>query len=462
MARRPIVYALLLAVTVPAFTFAGARATATTTSAHAALRPLSRPAAAPATKNVAVIAPNGSQSTTFVENFNPFTSSPNFPTDNGIYEPLMVFNSIKGKLVPWLATHYKFGAGNRSLTFTLRKGVKWSDGKPFTSADVAYTFNLLKKVPGLQGRGLVAVNKQNGYITSISTPNATTVTFNFNKSYTPGLYDIAWQEIVPQHIWTKISDPAKNANAHPVGTGPFTQLVHFTAQSYQLDKNPHYWQHGKPYINGIRVPALAGNQGQAVAFAQGGVDWAGFTTANIQQSVMAHDPTNLHFWFPLVGGTALFMMNLTEKPFQNANVRKAISMSFDRNQMIALGLNGYTKPADVTGLSAGYKIWKPSKPSSLGNWTTYNPTEANKLLDAAGYKRGSGGIRVAPNGTPMRFKFIMVNGFTDWIAMGPTIVQDLKAIGIDATQTNMDFPVALTEWTLGKFDMSLFFGFTAP
>src|SRR5205823_6154506 len=98
----------------------------------------------PATTGVLVVAANGSQATTFLRNFNPFGPSPNFPTLNGIYEPLMIYNTIKGEIVPWLADKYEWSADNKTLTFTLHSGVKWSDGQPFTANDVVYTFNLLK------------------------------------------------------------------------------------------------------------------------------------------------------------------------------------------------------------------------------------------------------------------------------------------------------------------------------
>ena len=90
----------------------------------------------------------------FVRNFNPFASRPLVPTLAGIYEPLMIYNMAKGELVPWLADKYEFSADNKTLTFTLHDGVKWSDGQPFTAKDVAFTFNLIKTKTGLQGPGL--------------------------------------------------------------------------------------------------------------------------------------------------------------------------------------------------------------------------------------------------------------------------------------------------------------------
>lgn len=414
---------------------------------------------APATTGVLNVFPSGQQTTAFVRNFNPFAANPLYPI-YGIYEPLMVVNVIKGELTPWLADKYTWSSDNKTLTFTLHDGVKWSDGQPLSANDVLYTFNLLKSNPALQGSGIQAIGS-NGYVSSVSAPDDKTVVFNFSRIYTPGIYDIARQPIVPQHIWKDISDPVKYTNDNPVGTGPFTQVTSFQSQVYQIDKNPYYWQAGKPYVNALRVFAFGGNEQASVAFAQGTIDWSGFFAPNMDQAVISKDPANLHYWFPPGNLMILFMVNTTKKPFDDPVVRKAISMSFNREQMIAIGLSGYSKPADVTGVSDVFKDWKPSDPNTLGDWTTYNPTKANQMLDDAGYKKGGDGIRTAPDGTKLSFEFMMINGFTDWIAAGPTIVNDLKAIGIQANLRNYDFGVAFSNWQQGKFDMSLTFGTAA-
>jgi peptide/nickel transport system substrate-binding protein len=454
-------------------TAAGGEATAT--SAPAAPTDTTAPAAgatnttgtsggttgSPATTNVVTIAAAGSQSTTFVRNFNPFTGQPLYPTTNGIYEPLMVFNTVKNEIVPWLADKYEWSPDNKKLTFTIHDGVKWSDGQPFTAGDVAFTFNLIKKTAGLTGTGVTAIGK-GGYVDTVTAPDPKTVEFTFNRVYTPGLYDIIDQDIVPEHIWKDVTDPVKFTNDKPVGTGPFTELTSFQAQAYQLDKNPNYWQAGKPYVNAIRIPAYGGNSQMGVAFAQGNVDWGGFFYADIEKALIAKDPENLHYWFSTLGGTAMFMMNSTKKPFDDPIVRKAVSMSFNRPQMIQIAFQGTTHPADVTGLSDGFAAWKPADVASLGNWTTYNVDEANKMLDTAGYKKGGDGIRTTSDGTKMSYEFLMINGFTDWIAIAPTIVSNLKAIGIQATVKNYDFPVGFGKWQQGTFDLSLFFGVQAP
>ena len=85
------------------------------------------------------------QQATWVRTFNPFLADRRYPAREGMYEPLMVYNTVKGELVPWLATESKFSSDNKKLTFTVRDGVKWSDGQPFTAKDVAFASNLLDR-----------------------------------------------------------------------------------------------------------------------------------------------------------------------------------------------------------------------------------------------------------------------------------------------------------------------------
>lgn len=404
-----------------------------------------------------VLTVTGGIGTVFVRNFNPFNGNPLLPTVAGIYEPMMVDNLVKGELVPWLATGYQWSTDNKTLTFTLRDGVKWSDGQTFTANDVVYTFNLFKSTPGLQGTGLQAMTGDN--VASVTAPDAKTVVFQFTQVYTPALYDIAQQSIVPQHIWKTVSNPVTYANPNPVATGPFTQVTSFQSQAYEVDKNPYYWQAGKPSYKGIRVLEFSGNEQAAVGIANGQVDWASNFIPNAQQTILSRN-SNIKTWFPQGGLVALLELNQNVKAFTNVNVRKAISMALNRQQMIKVALSGYSTPADVTGLSDAYAQWKVPNPSSLGNWTTYNPTQANQLLDAAGYKMGSNGIRTAPDGTPMNFTLTLANGFSDWISAGQIMVPNLKAIGINATVKMIDPSTLFDVEPKGDFDMTLWFGFS--
>jgi peptide/nickel transport system substrate-binding protein len=338
----------------------GTEATATTAPAGQG----GQTAGAPATSGVMTI--SVAQQATWIRNFNPFSGDFRFPTINGIYEPMMIYNTVKGEIVPWLATKYEWSSDNKTLTFTLRNDVKWSDGQPFTASDVAYTFNLFKNTNGLQGPGGQAMNGTSAYVDTVEAPDPTTVKFNFKQVFTPGLYDIIAQNIVPEHIWKDVKDPVKFTNENPVGTGPFTQVTVFQPQIFQVDKNPNYWQQGKPYINGFRQPAYPGNDQANLATVNGENDYAANFIPDIEKVYVSKDPKNYGYWFPPFGATVMLYLNTTVKPFDDANVRKAISMAIERDKIATIAEYGYTKPADVTGLSDAYPNFKVADPLQAG------------------------------------------------------------------------------------------------
>ena len=394
------------------------------------------------------------QQATWVRNFNPFSGDFRFPTINGIYEPLMIYNTVKGDIVPWLATKYAWSSDNKKLTFELRSDVKWSDGQAFSANDVVWTFDMFKKTGGLQGRGGQAMFGETAYVDTVTAPNATTVEFNFKTVFTPGLYDIINQVIVPEHIWKNIADPVKETNDNPVGTGPFTEVVVFENQVFQVDKNPNYWQPGKPYIQGFRQPAYPGNDQANLATINGENDYAANFIPDIEKTYVAKDPEHFGYWFPSVGATVMLYLNTTRKPFDDVNVRKAISMAVDRNQIVQVAMYDYTKPADVTGLSDAYPAYKVADPSKLGTWTTMDVDAANKLLDAAGLTKGADGIRTV-DGKPLKYDINVVTGWTDWVSACQIMAQNLKAVGIDAQVKPYDFSAWLDRVQKGDFDMSI-------
>ena len=187
--------------------------TATTGGATATSAPVADTPVPAAGKGIMTI--SVAQQSTWVRNFNPFSGDFRFPTVNGIYEPMMIYNTVKGELQPWLATKYEWSADNKTLTITLRNDVKWSDGQAFTAKDVAFTFNLFKTTDGLQGPGGQAMNGATAYVDTVAAPSDTSVVFTFKQVFTPGLYDIIAQDIVPEHIWKDIKDPVKVDQREP-------------------------------------------------------------------------------------------------------------------------------------------------------------------------------------------------------------------------------------------------------
>ncbi len=396
---------------------------------------------------------NLEQQATWVRNFNPFSPDARLQAAQGcIYEPLVIFNKATGALVPWLATEYNWNSDNTLLTFKLHQNVQWSDGQPFTAADVIYTFDLLKSNPALLNNiGSILTDN----IESWSAPDDFTVVFKFKVVHTPALYLLANQLIVPHHIWKDVKDPVTFTNENPVGTGPFTEITKFEDQIYVIEKNPHYWQPGIPYFQGMRFPAYPGNDQANLALANGELDWAGNFVPDIEKTFVAKNPQDFHYYF--VGGDGVLLyINPKIKPFDNPDVRKAISMGIDRKMVVDVAEYNYIPPLDATGLSDEYKNWKNPDAVTAGTWTNYDVQTANAMLDKAGLKKGSDGIRIGPNGKPMKYSLLSPNGWTDWNSASQIISQNMKDLGIEIT---LDTPEQNTwqeqvfqgkfQWTIG-------------
>ncbi|MGK3982802.1 ABC transporter substrate-binding protein [Sorangium sp. So ce136] len=412
--------------------------------------PALTPAPQPQAKGAAMVTVAREQQATWVRNFNPLLPEGNsrFPTIAGVYEPLLVYNTMRNEYTPWLATRYSWSDGNRKLTITTRSGVKWSDGHPFSARDVSFTFALLKKHPALDLAGIWK------FLGGVTAESEDVVEFTMRRPYVPGLSYIGHQPIVPEHTWKDIADPVTYANESPVATGPFTEVKTFQNQVYELGKNPHYWQEGKPAVDGLRFPAYPGNDQVSMALINGEIDWAGAFVPDIEQVFVAKDPAHHHYWFPLVGGTATLYPNSTRKPFDDVRVRKAISMAIDRDQIVKLAADNYTHGADATGLDDSYERFRSEKAVAAGDWVKLDVQRANQILDEAGYPRGADGVRTR-NGKPLRFEINVVGGWSDWVRAVQIITQNLQSVGIEATMRAYDFSAFNEALQKGMFDMSM-------
>jgi peptide/nickel transport system substrate-binding protein len=395
------------------------------------------------------------QQATWIKNFNPFLNdnTARWPTHAGMYEPLLIYNEITGETHPWLATAWEFSADNLTLTYTLQDGVTWSDGEVFDSADVKFTFDYLIAHEDLPSTGAVRTALPN--IVSIDAPDAKTVVFKFKEVFTPVLWDLGEAMIAPEHIWSKIDDPATNTNEEPVGTGPFTVIGEFQPQYWELHKNPTYWQEGLPAFDGFRFPSYPTNDAANLATLNGENDWAGNFIPDVDKTFVAKDPDHNVWWFPPIGATVHLYVQTTVAPFDDVNVRKAISMAIDRPQIVKVAMYDYTRPADATGLSDAYPSWFDQTVADEGKpWVTRDVDAANKLLDDAGLAL-DGDVRTTKDGKKMDYELLVVTGWSDWVSSVQIISQNLKEIGIKATVTPMDFAAWIDKVQKGDFNMSI-------
>lgn len=368
-----------------------------------------------------------------------------------VYEGLLQFDDLQpGTIYPWLGSSYKFSNGNKTLTFTLRKGVKWSDGKPFTSADVVFTFDLIKKYPQL--------NISSANFQSVTAEGPGTVIFTFAAPDYTQLNDIGNTYIVPEHIWKGVN-PVKFTDASPVGTGPYV-VKSFTSQELKLARNPHYWG-GTPPVKELDYPAYDTANSSNLALTQGTINWAGNYIPDVKKTYIGPDPTSRHYWFAPLGLVSL-IPNLTAYPLNNVNVRKAISDAIDRSQISTEGESGYEAPVtSPTGLVLpnDQSLMAPQYASLKYQ---VNVAEAKKLLAAAGLKMGPNGYFLGKNGSPISLTIIDPSSYADYITDGQIIARELKAIGIKATVNGVSVSAWTSDMANGNFDLTVLYSNEGP
>lgn len=384
--------------------------------------------------------------------FNPF-----FNTNQGgdwgaqgmLYEVLYFTNLYTGQTTPWLASGYTYSNDLTQLTFHLRPGVQWNDGQPLTSADVKFTFDLMKAHPTLDQGGVMP------FIKSVATPDSSTVIFTLQHPNSTALFRIGGLVfIVPQHVWSTINgDPARFTNdTNPVGTGPY-RLTSFNTDLITYDLNPNYWG-TKPQVKTIQVVSIKDNTTAITSMIQGKLDWMGTGwSPNLDSLYTAKDPAHSRTFFA-ASNTVMLYLNLQKAPFNNVLVRQAISAAINRGQL-PQGVAQYAKVAHPTGIVV----------PTLNDWIAphyqnaafdYNVSQAQSYLVQAGFTKGPDGYYRDASGKIFTMRVDVVNGWSDWDQDAQFIVMDLNKAGIKASiNSQSGYTPYYTALSTGSYDAAI-------
>jgi len=398
------------------------------------------------------------------DTFNPFSqTSTGFVTNAvSLYnEPLYIFNTLNPTQAPnpFLASGQPtWSNGGKTLTIPVRAGVKWNDGKPFTASDVAYTFNLLKANPSLYSSGAPAV-------TSASASSATSVTLNFAAPEYANLFLIGQVYIVPQHIWSSVTNPATFADPNPVGTGPF-MLDKFSPQGYTLKQNPLYWQKSKVHVPEIDFPSYNTNANLVPPIASGQIDWAGNYVADIQGNFLSKSTDN-HTWTSSVpyfsdNNVVSMFLNVTKAPLNDAAVRQAISFGVNRQQLSTQGETGYEPPATS---SSGLML--PAQSSLLSSTlandlpATGDAAKVSSILTHDGWAKVGG--KWTKGGKKITFSISDPIPYSDYYTDSQLIAHQLNALGFDVTAAGIGNPATWAgDVANGTFDATIHWSNQGP
>ncbi len=349
-----------------------------------------------------------------------------------MYDGLLEYD-VQLKPVPGLAKSWTTSPDGLSTTYSLRTGVTWHDGTPFTADDVKFTWDVTAK------NNLGQAAQYLPDLLSVDVIDANTVVTRFKKpqAFNPALII----PIVPKHIWGTMSAAAiqKFPNSKPVGTGPYKFTSWKQGQALQVTRNPTWWGPA-PAAASVTWVHFANVDVMTQSLVSGQVDvltevppllWEGLRSkTNVKPVEMPS------YSFHHIG------INVSADPKSKGNpllldktVRQALSYSLDRAQLVKLALAGHGIPGSVI-LPEVFGSWQEKIPQS--QQFDANPGKAKSMLDAAGYRVGAGGIRVSPGGKPLSFRLIAIQATDVDVRAAQIFVSAAAAVGIKLTLQTLD------------------------
>ncbi|AVA33611.1 peptide/nickel transport system substrate-binding protein [Cupriavidus metallidurans] len=261
-----------------------------------------------------------------------------------IYQGLLTYGpDLKPR--PELAKSWQISPDGLTYTFELQQGVKWHDGKPFTSADVVFSIDKMLREVHVRTRAVI-----NKYMASIRAVNDSTVEIKLKEPFPPfiSMFETGTMPMMPKHIYDGTDYRNNPANQKPVGTGPF-MLKEWKKGAYiKLAKNPNYWKKGKPYLDELVFYVIPDSASRAVAFEKGDVQvLRGGDVDNVDVKRLRALP-NVEYttkgWEMFAPMTSL-LLNERKPPFNNVNVRRAVMHALNRKLIVDNIFFGMGKPA---------------------------------------------------------------------------------------------------------------------
>jgi peptide/nickel transport system substrate-binding protein len=392
-----------------------------------------------------------------VDTLNPFEgfTSQDHEVYGLIYDNLMDYGQLNYAGTPRLATSWSHSKNGLVWTYHIRHGVKWSDSKPLTAADVAYTFQRSIKP------GTTEFYDNEAYVGEITSAVATgkyTVVMKV-KHYTPIMTRLE-VPILPKHIWEHISEKqlASFKNLHPVGTGAFTVSSFSPNQSITLKANPNYWG-GRPGISTLVFQRFDNPMAMKLAIANGSIDFAEGLTPTLWHSLAgtpgvrlidAHagnfDELSFNNGAATISGKPIGNGNPV---LEDVNVRHAISYALNTPELVKKVLLN-TAEVGTSIIPPIYPKFHYSPPAS--QQYHYDPAKARAILNAAGWKMGPNGVRVK-NGKQLSLRLFVRKQSPTQEHDAPYIKGWLNAIGIKIITTSMSDSQLTADIGNGQYDM---------
>ena len=357
-----------------------------------------------------------------------------------IYQGLLTYDENL-KPLPSLAKAWKVSPDGLTYTFELQTGVKWHDGKPFSSEDVVFSMD--KFLRAVHPRGRLVINK---YVESISAPDASTVVIKLKEPFAPflSIFVVDNMPMVPKHIYEGTDFATNPANQTPIGTGPF-KFKEWKKGSYIiLTRNNDYWKPNLPYLDEIIFKVIPDAASRAVAFEKSDVNvLRGGDVDNVEVKRLRALPNvemttkGWEMYAPL----AFMVMNQRQAPFDNVKVRQAVMHAVNRKFVVDNIFFGLGKIA-ISPLASSTLFFEPKVTQY-----DFNMKKARDLIKESGVNVGARTIRLLsfPYGSA-------------WDRLGEYTKQSLEQLGFKVDIVSVD----AGGWAknTGDFDFDLTFNFT--
>lgn len=355
-----------------------------------------------------------------------------------IYQGLLTYDSNLNPQ-PGLAKSWTKSEDGLTYTFKLQEGVKWHDGKPFTSADVVFTTT--KFLPEVHSRA----RNNFSHVISVTAPDASTVVFKLKEPFAPflGSFEVSSAPMVPRHLYEGTDFKANPANQTPIGTGPF-KLKEWKKGAYiHLVRNESYWKPGLPYLDNIYFQIIPDSASRAVALESGKVDVSSFSDielfdVNRFKTMPAFEVTNSGYEF--LSPLAWIEFNNRVKPMDDKRFRQAVMYALDRAFIRDKIWLGHAKVATGPVSSATRFYSADVKPYAL------DLKKAEALLDEMGLVKDKDGIRAT-------IKLLGLPYGETWNRLSEYIRMSLSKVGLRVVLESTD-PAGWTQ-RLANWDFEM-------
>ncbi|MCZ7543886.1 MAG: ABC transporter substrate-binding protein [Anaerolineae bacterium] len=388
-----------------------------------------------------------------------------------IYEYFFYQNLQTGEYIPWLAESYEYNDDFTAITVKLREGIKWSDGEPFTTEDVIFTYDTLLANPAMTWAAEVANN-----VASVEAVDELTVTFNLhgpnpryhlNREAFPAVGIWGGITILPKHVWEG-EDPLTFKSSDPIGTGAYT-LTTASQSAMVYTRNDDWW--GEDVFGILPAPRVVSFQylgdptNVAFALAADEIDTPNIGILSLGPfQVVASRNANVSAWH----GDApyawldpcprpLMVQNATA-PFDDPQMRHAISLYIDRQAVVDLAYQGTTVPSwGVWPYYDGLQPYFDAVEDLIAEYRMgeYDPAAADEIMTSLGYTKNADGIWASADGEPVSIVYLANGSSTEEMGVGAVVVDQLQAAGFDVEFQALTDPVLGDTILRGQYTLKL-------